>query len=95
MDKNQRETDPGRVQRLVNKINQTIKDCESLIAEVDAAQEFATSVKEKLESMREFILNHKWFTPKQKKAIDNMSSGVDKWVEAQEREDSSYGHEDL
>ena len=88
----QRETDPGRVHRLVSKINQTIKDCGSLIAEVDAARDFATSVKEKLESMREFILDHKWFTSKQKQAIDNMSSGVDKWIDAQEQVDS---HEEL
>ena len=88
----ERESDPRKVQRLVKSINSTISDCDTLIADVDAALSFATSVKEKLESMKNFIMDHSWYTVKQSAAIKNMTAGVDKWMEAMEANDHSDVH---
>ena len=55
--------------------------CEQ-VAEYDSssAQDFASSVQEKAESIGTWIDQHGDVTEKQQEALDNMESGISRWI---------------
>jgi hypothetical protein len=59
--------------------------CDDILIDLDelpdAADEFAESVREKVESMSEWIQEHDKVTPKMVKALKNMKDGVARWLE--------------
>lgn len=62
-------------------IERIIEMCEQ-VAEYDSssAQDFALSVQEKAESIGEWIDEHGDITEKQRDALDNMESGISRWI---------------
>jgi hypothetical protein len=47
----------------------------------DAASDFGESIKDKVESMREWIEENETVTPKMYTALENMKAGCAKWLE--------------
>lgn len=62
-------------------IERIVEMCEQ-VAEYDSssAQDFASSVQEKAESIGEWIDEHGDVTEKQQEALDNMESGISRWI---------------
>lgn len=62
-----------------------IEQCEKIIDLCDElperAEDFNFSVLEKTESIRDWIAEHETVTPAQQDALDNMESGVMRWLE--------------
>jgi len=46
----------------------------------EEGEEFAESVEEKVQSMREWMEEKEWVTPAMAAALRNMREGVDKWL---------------
>lgn len=68
----------------MNTSAEVIDYCEetlNLIADLpDEADDFAFSVEKKITSIRDWVSEHKRFTEKQVKALENMRSGIEKWL---------------
>ncbi len=47
----------------------------------EAAEEFATSIEEKTQSIRAWISEHEHTTDNQINALDNMHRGAEKWLQ--------------
>lgn len=47
----------------------------------DAADDFATSIKEKIDSIAEWIADREHVTPAQLSALENMKAGCERWLE--------------
>lgn len=64
-----------------DQIEQIVEMCEQ-VAEYDSssAQDFAASVQEKAESIGTWIDEHNDVTTKQQEALDNMESGISRWI---------------
>lgn len=62
-------------------IERIVEMCEQ-VAEYDSssAQDFASSVQEKAESIGTWIDEHSDVTEKQREALDNMESGISRWI---------------
>lgn len=62
-------------------IGRIIEMCEQ-VSEYDStdAQDFASSVQEKAESIGKWIDEHSDVTDKQQDALDNMESGISRWI---------------
>lgn len=62
-----------------------MEDIEAALEEIEslpeAAEDFASSVQEKLESMHEWIANNSHVTPAQAVAIGSMRAGIQKWLD--------------
>lgn len=56
-----------------------LSKCETL-SDIEAAQDFAGSVSEKVNSMKEWISNNQKVTDKMSVSLSNMDSGCDKWL---------------
>ena len=58
------------------------EEIEELLDELpDRAEEFATSVGEKVADMREWIEDNEHVTPKQLDALENMKAGCENWLQ--------------
>lgn len=59
--------------------------CDELIercaAVPEAGEEFASGIRERTMSMREWIVDNNTITDKQKIALRNMAGGIDRWIE--------------
>lgn len=62
-----------------------VEQCDDLLAACldlpSRAEDFAFSVREKVESIRDWIVEHEHVTEAQLSALDNMNGGVDRWLE--------------
>ncbi len=62
--------------------------CEEILGKLDdlpdEAEEFASSVGEKTESIQNYIERYGRVSPKQKTALENMLEGVDRWLERED-----------
>jgi len=63
---------------------QAIRQCKEILDSLgelpDEAESFADSVRDKVTSIREWIRENEHVTPKQIEALDNMESGVGRWM---------------
>lgn len=63
-----------------------IEQCDRIIEKCgevpDDGEDFADSVIEKAASIRDWIHKHGRVTDRQQTALDNMESGVDRWLES-------------
>lgn len=48
----------------------------------EEAEDFAVNVREKAESINQFIQKNDYVTPKQIQALENMMEGVDRWFDS-------------
>jgi hypothetical protein len=66
---------------------EAIEQCERIMEKIhdvpEAGEDFAASVSEKVDSIWQWIEEHGRVTPKQQEALDNMESGLDRWLERQ------------
>jgi hypothetical protein len=60
-----------------------LKQCDTIIELLDdvpaEGEDFADSVREKTESIRDWIERNKEVTSKQQQALDNMQAGAERW----------------
>jgi hypothetical protein len=65
-----------------------IEQCDRILEKCDEVPEegidFAESIRGKVRSMRTWIWNNGHVTDKQQTSLDNMESGVDRWLEHEE-----------
>lgn len=70
---------------------QAIDQCDLIIEKCEHVpfdgEDFAKSIKEKAASIRKWIQENGKVTKNQQAALDNMESGVDRWLENQDEED--------
>lgn len=62
----------------VEQCDRILEACEDV---PERAEDFATSVMEKVESMREWIVKHDRVTPKIAASLENMESAIDRCLE--------------
>lgn len=66
-------------------VTEALEQCERIFEKCeempDRGYEFADSVREKVESMESTIEKSGYVTPGQKEALDNMESGLDRWLD--------------
>lgn len=58
--------------------------CDELLTDLDElperAEDFRDSVREKVESIRDWVEEHETITERQAEALRNIRAGVDKWL---------------
>lgn len=63
---------------------EALEFADDLLADIgdlpDRAADFRDSVQEKVEGMREWMLEHETVTEKMVSALENIRTGVDKWL---------------
>ncbi len=61
----------------VEQCDRILRDCEDV---PERGEDFASSIMEKVESIRDWIVKHDNVTEKQLDSLDNMESAVGRWI---------------